>query len=113
MFKIGNRDDYEWPVTVHPPKDGGEFAEHAFKARFKRVDEPGVRDLSERSVTGKLDDMAFCREVLTGFSEIQGADGNALAFSKENLDLVLAEQGLPRAIVRAFFESIRGGKEKN
>lgn len=113
MFKIGNRDDYEWPVTVRPPKSGGDFEAHDFTVRFKRISEPGVKDLSRRSLSGELDDTAFCREVVTGFGGVQGADGNALPFSEENLAALLAEQGVPRAIVGAFFDSIRGGKEKN
>ena len=113
MFKIGNRESYPWPVKVSQAKGAGEFETFEFGVRFKRLDQVKINDMIEQSVSGKLSDIDFARDVVCGFDGVAGNDGEPLVYSSDALDLLLMEQGVARAIVSAYFDSTRGGKEKN
>lgn len=114
MFKIKTNTNYSWPVPFEMPKSGGGYEKMPFSVEFKRLTASEIKELRDRMGTAELpDDDAFCREVVTGWRDVTGEDGQALPFSPENLTVLLDVHGISAAIVLAFFDSISTAKRKN
>lgn len=113
MYQIGLSNTYGWPVEVQHAKDGGGFEKRTFDIEFQRFDQDGIDDLGARAKDGRLGDKEFCREVVTGWRGVAGANKEELVFSQGNLEMLLKVPGMAAAIVRAFYASLRGEREKN
>lgn len=113
MYKIGLSDTYAWPVNVKHAKDGGGFEVRTFDAIFKRLNQPQLEAQDEEARQGKLRDVAFCKRNVVGWKGIQDESGQELPFSESNLEEFLKNEGVASAIVGAFYDSVRDGKEKN
>lgn len=99
MFQLEDTFTYSWPVTVRRPslKAPGEFDEFKFTAIFrawsdddveaynKEVAEDAVRPAAEQ----KLRRDEILHRVLTGWDEVNGADGKTLAFNEAALKRML------------------------
>lgn len=116
MYVIGLPASYHWPVKVQHAKDGGGFETRTFDASFKRLTEEEVNRISSLAAKGEMNNQDVCKAVLCGWrgiAESAGAEPAELPYSQVNQDRILSIQGIPGAIVNAWFESLRGEKEKN
>jgi hypothetical protein len=113
MYTIGLSDTYAWPVHVQHPKDGGGFEERTFDAIFKRFDQPKIDDINARAMSDAMKDLDVARIALAGWKGVKSDGDVDYPFSETNRDVLLTIQGMPKAIVRAWYDSLRGGKEKN
>lgn len=98
MFRIAKPDEtYPTPVTVRAP-DGGETVDAQCTLHFKCLpsDEAGKLALAGNA--------AFLRKVVTGWDDIAGTNGNALPFTKKNLEALLQIPYFAASAVDAYFE---------
>lgn len=113
MFKTDQSASYTWPVAVDMPGDGGKRATHKFDAQFKRLSQSEIESLMRRVNSGETGDGALLAEVLLGWKGVQDEDGAELPFSEGNREKLLNVYPVRPAVVAAFFDSIRTGREKN
>lgn len=112
MFQIAQKDTYSWPVTVELPVDGGRREKHTFEAEFRRLPQPRLDELAGEARTGTVDDALLASEILVGWHGVNAGDSE-LAFSDSARDRMFAIPGVRAAVIRAFFESIGGARQKN
>jgi hypothetical protein len=113
MFILNETHEYDWPVEVEVPQDGGSFARQRFTARF--------RVLGRAAVQAALDeggDDALVRAVTTGWNadevRVEEAGGHRpLPFTAENLSRIVANPFVRAAMVNAYLGSISGRRAKN
>jgi len=113
MFKLALSPSYFWPVTFQLPTDGGVHEEHTFEARFKRMGETElealVKDIREKG----LSDLQVAERILEGWRGVQAPDGSDLPVTAAAKHALLRVQGLPTAVVMAFFDSLGKARQKN
>jgi hypothetical protein len=113
MFKIAQKPSYTALVNVELPGNQGKGKTVQFTAEFKRLSQTAIESVHERANAGELSDSQLLDEVLLGWDGVQDEDGNALEFNDDNLATVLDIFPTRPSIVRAFFASLKGAKEKN
>ena len=119
MFRIQQSDSYRWPVLLPLVGEDGAVENHQFHLKFKRLDSAQVAALGERVDRGELTDPVLVRQIVVGFGDdVAGPDGQALPFSPQALDDLLAIHRAPYFICRAFYDSLRAevkeaAQEKN
>ncbi len=113
MFIISQSDSYSWPVSVDVPTDGGKQSKQTFDGTFKRLPQSRVLDIRTQAGADQVNDVDIAREVLIGWAGITDAQGDDVPFSEGMRDRLLDVTGVASAIVRAWMESITGGKRKN
>ena len=112
MFKLQEVYEYDWPVTVRVPVDGGRFRPQKFTARFRMLDQDRAEELVEKG-TGAVD-RALLEEVWIGWGEdVQSEDGEALEYSDETRAKMLQKPFIRIALTKAYYDSISGIKAKN
>lgn len=104
MFKLGPA-AYWWPVEVFTPADGGQVERSEFAVQFRYLDTEAHGALLDEVRTQQLGDPAFCRRVMTGFRDVAMPDGSMMAYSDDNLALLLRQPGVATAITKAYFAS--------
>ncbi|MEW6314129.1 MAG: phage tail assembly chaperone [Pseudomonadota bacterium] len=109
MFKVTQSPTYLHPVTVVFP---GSKAKHVFDAEFRRLSQDEIASLFDRAKRGELDDKSLAREVMAGWKGVSDDNGE-MYFSASSLETLLAIFPIPSAIVEAFFDSLKRGREKN
>lgn len=113
MFTLDLSQTYWWPVKFKAPSQSGlALVDMSFEAEFKRFTTTAVDEMFQRAGTDRVADSELAREVIVGWRQVVGASG-AIPFSAEALSLLLEVPGAGSAIMRAFFESISKGAEKN
>lgn len=105
MFVFVEDPQVWWPVTVQQPVDGGGVVEKRFKARFRDVPEARRRELAEQGDEGHK---IILREAITSLTDILDANGNAVPFSPELLDVLLGRAWCRYGISRAYGEVLAG-----
>ena len=91
----------------------------ALQARQRKGAEAMQPDLTDEARAALRQDAItpeqFCHEIVAGwpFGEVQGPDGNAMAFSADNLSRVLKLYGMPMAVVNAFYGGYDEATEGN
>lgn len=108
MFKLTQeRLVKDWPATIHLPADGGKVVEENITLDLLILD----ADAAFKLLNG--DEPTF-KKVIKGWTGIGDADGNALPFSEENLNLVLKSSFFVIAAARAYQQASSGqAAEKN
>ena len=115
----GSVDSYWWDVRHQVPIDSGKRLTVGLTAKFKRLDQDAVAAFVDRinDEDDSVEDAEIIEATLIGWKrvlEIELEDGSEPAFDDEpQRDWVLGIVGLQAAIVRAWMESISGGKRKN
>lgn len=117
-FVLKQSDTYSWPVTVEIPIDGGRFDKHSFDAEFKRLPQskvaPMVAELDRLDGASDLERLTeMAGEILVGWSGITDDAGKEVPFSQKSLEQLLEIPMLAVAILRSYFDSIKGAKRKN
>lgn len=135
MLKLSRSDSYSYPVKGSAIDDDGERCNFSFTAKFKRVDsdmyeaiiratnrykkhiESGLAITSleeEHAATEARPAVPFtmydvARFVWVGWvddGQVLDDDGSAVQFTEELRDQYLKRQGVPQAVLDAWFESV-------
>lgn len=113
MFTLDLSQSYWWPVKFKVPSENGlDLVDMSFEVMLKRFTTKQVDDMFQRAGAERVHDNELARQVVVGWRQVVGASG-AIPFSAEALNLLLEVPGAGSAIMRAFFESISKGAEKN
>lgn len=112
-FKLAQRDSYTWPVPLSIPADGGRFDKFSFDAQFRVLTQARIREIGDQINAGDTDDAAVSREIICGWSGITDANDKEMPFSEKALDDLLNIPMVATFIVRAWFTSLKGAKQKN
>ena len=107
MFKIVDEFNFNWPVEIRVPSDGGKFKKHEIEVRFKGLDQTRISEL----VLSRDEDLL--REVVVGWTGIQDEDGNELAFSPDILDSLLDKPFVRASLTEAYLSAVNGVERKN
>ena len=113
MFKIQEQRTVTWPVQVRIPADGGRFEKADFQVEFALLDQARIDEILNTEDRSTSMDVAFLREVVTGFRDVRREDGNEMAFSAENLGMLLGIPYVRNAMIDAFFSCISGRRRGN
>ena len=109
-YRIIARPDYSYPVKVAVlAAENGAVLEHTFNACFKRFSQAEIDDIKANIKT----DADIVRKVMIGWDGIGDADGTPLAFNAENLERLLADNGMAFALCKAWYESLNKELIKN
>jgi hypothetical protein len=117
-FVLKQSDTYSWPVSFDIPVDGGRHERQTFDGEFKRLPQsrvaPMVAELDRLDAAGDLDRLTeMAGEVLVGWSGITDDTGKDVPFSQKALEQLLEVPMLAVAILRSYFDSLKGAKRKN
>jgi hypothetical protein len=117
-FVLTQSDTYTWPVSFEIPVDGGRHERQNFDGEFKRLPQSKVAPMV--SELNKLDDgedldriTELAVEILVGWSGVTDGAGEAVPFSQKALRQLLEIPLLGAAVLRAYFDSLKGAKRKN
>ena len=112
-FVLSVSETYKWPVVVELASDGGRNEKLTFDAEFKRLPSERVKQLLNPNEDDEgLTDEQFCQSYVVGWSGIKDDQGADVPFSQDALMTLLRIHPTPSCIVRAWIESISGGKAK-
>ncbi len=106
MFKLTTVDNYTHPVTVHVPVGDGKHAKERFTAIFAYLGQERIGQLAETQ--DHMADTELLNEILVGWDGVADETGKALPFTHENRDRLLDIPYVRIAVVKAYFESLRG-----
>lgn len=117
MFVFSETFEYDWPVIVHQPVDGGSFEKVEFTARFRVV--PG--DEAERllGITTVLSQpsnaqvIEFLERAWIGWGANVTKDGQPFEFSDERRAAMLRIPFIRVGVMNAYIASVNGREEKN
>jgi len=112
MFKLAQNETYFWPIKVDVPQDGGTFIQQKFEAKFKRLSQTRLKEISKQLDEGIINEVDVCREVMVDWKGV-GNDSGPLEFCESNFSLLLENVYAVRGIYLGFFESVAGSKVKN
>lgn len=113
MFIVTQTPTYTAPVIVEMPSDNGKTKIVKFNARFKRLPQDEIDTLYDRIRDKDLDDEKLVHEVTVGWDGVADAQGTPLDFTPENFEQVLGIYPVQASLAKAFFNSLKGAKEKN
>lgn len=114
VFRIAQKETYTWPVVVELPADGGKFQRHAFDVEFRRAPKAETDRILHEAAEGALTDEQLVARLVVGWSGVEDVDGEPLPFSQENLARLLGcYYQVPRAIARAWIDSLGTARQKN
>jgi len=119
MFRLAKQREVLWPVTVQVPEDGGPQSIE-IKVRYKLLARSELRALASALSTVAGDTDALLAELdtklierITGWEDLGDEDGNALAFTRANVEAVLDIPYLREAIEQGLYAASRGALAKN
>lgn len=113
MFDLDLSDTYWWPVPFAVPSpDGMHTKDMSFEGQFRRFTQAQLDAMNERAVADRKSDSDLAREVLVGWRKVRNAAGE-VPFEAAALNRLLAVPVAGSAIMKAFYESLREGVEKN
>ncbi len=113
MFKLDLSPGFQWPVTFKLLSEQGVAEAREFKAIFHRLPKNRIAELVADAQTGAVNDRQLAEQVLRGWLDVFDADDLPLAFNAENMGRLLDVYPVERAVVEAWFDSVRQGEEKN
>jgi len=117
-FVLKQSDTYSWPVTFDVPVDGGRHERQTFDGEFKRLPQskvgPMVAELNALEDGGEMERITeLACEVLVGWSGVTDDSGKDIPFSQKALEQLLEVPLLAAAVLRSYFDSLKGAKRKN
>lgn len=117
MFEFKEEHEYDWPVVVEMPVDGGKHEKREFTARFRVVPTDEAEEVLGGQGVAMLPDREqvedFLRRVLVGWRDVSAEGSGDLPFSDENLARMIRVPYVRRALYEAYGQSIAGRREKN
>lgn len=116
MFKIALSPEFWATVKASVQAEAGGRIPVSFDVKYKRLSIPEAKILGERvamAETGEDDDpVGFLMELCVDWRGVGDAEGNALPFSRESMQM-MNDQGLGPAIIATFREALPQAKVKN
>jgi hypothetical protein len=124
MFVVNQSGTYFWPVSFKIPVDDGQ-AEMTFSAKFKRLTTAEAEKLAldcqlfyRAAELGYIDDdtrrpVQMAKDVLVGWRDVRNAEGDDIPFTEESLAEVMSIHGCALGVMKAWQESLSGGRVKN
>lgn len=108
MFVLSDSDtpEFEWPVVIDVPTNGGKFQKHRITAVFRTIPTERYEELLELPILEQ--DRNIARECLIGWKDVSDPDGNPVEFSDEARDRLLNLLYVRAAIVRAYADALSG-----
>lgn len=106
-FKRAVTPTFTTKVTVNVPNDKGGHDKSTFTARFRRASS------EEQDELRPLKNDELVRRVLVGWDLVDADTGEAVPFSAEELEALLAISPTPMATALAFWETVNGVRAKN
>ncbi len=106
-FKRAVTPTFSTKVTVNVPNDKGGHDKSTFTAKFRRL------STEEQEDARKLGNAELVRQVLVGWDLVDADTGEAVPFSAEELEALLAIAPTPLATALAFWETVNGARAKN
>lgn len=106
MFKLDVSPTYFAPVNLKLLSADGVLENHQFDARFKRLNQADVDQLMLDAVQKKVKDEPLLRQYLVGWRGVKDADDIDIPFTPDELDKLLAINGLRAAMAEAFMLSL-------
>lgn len=108
MFKLAQKREIDWPVTVNVPQDGGNTVKATFTARFEVLDQAEM----EKVV---LDGGDLWKRVLVDWKGVADEDGTEIAYSDEAKEKLVKIVYVRNALSAAYGElqSGRAAARKN
>jgi len=123
MFVFRKASEFKWPVRIPVPEDGRAVAREVTGV-FKTVAPERIQQIVQEAIAGIRGDDAeemqanadlrLLREVLVGWDGIVDEDKQAIAFSDETREALMAVPYVRGAFVEAYNKGANGGaKAKN
>ena len=109
MFKLAEKNEVLWPVTIHVPDDNGP-RDVTVKVRYKLLKKTEARRIAGLAAD-EIDDALL--DHITGWEGFCDLDGNPLEFSKENLRAAMEYQFIEYALAKGWREASAGAPVKN
>ena len=114
MFKLDVSDTYSCVVSFEIPVNDGRTEKITFDATFKRLSRPEVVAIPQRIRDDALGDDGLVREIMVGWKGVVDGAGQEVPFSSSALEQAI-NKFIPfaPAVIAAWTNSLKGGKEKN
>ncbi|WP_264047480.1 hypothetical protein [Methylobacterium flocculans] len=115
MFVVAAKRLFWWPVEVkvpHPEK-AGEFQEHTFEMQFEAMSLERGREIDAARNALPADkrdafNFDYIFELTKGWRDIVDADGEAVPFTRENLEAQLGFAWFRTGVLAAYEQAITG-----
>ncbi|WKE64334.1 hypothetical protein PVT67_11650 [Gallaecimonas kandeliae] len=103
MFKfVKDRIIKNWPAVARIALDNGEVAECPFQVDLKLLSAERYAELAPQG------DAALLKEMVTGWSGIQGEEGKELPATAENKAALANDRPFVHAVLRAYQDALNG-----
>lgn len=114
MFILTKRPKFTAEVKFMAPSEAGRLKEVSFTGQFARLESEELEALQDKAAKGEVRDLAMARKVLVGWGEdLVDEEKQPIPFSEENKEALLADAAAMTAVVRTFFDQVRGARVKN
>lgn len=109
MPSIRRAESYRWTVSHAVGMTKGKPELLVFDVDFKALAQSRVSELMRKALLGELKSEEFVAEVMTGWHEMQDAEGKTWPFSVEAVrELCEIYPGMPASISKAWTDSVTG-----
>ena len=120
-FVLSKSATYTWPVRISLATDGGKTTIETFDAEFRRLPQSRINEIVREANAAErgrgddepLEDQDAAREIMAGWTGVTDDGGKDVPFSELALAQLLEIPTVAGQIVKAWFESLKGGKRKN
>lgn len=109
-FKLIARNSVNVPVKGVLSDDAGQPERFEFTLQCRRLGADALRDKLKNG--GERSVKSFMQDVAEGWRGVQGADGQPLPFTDDNLDALLDTPGLAQLAFEAYLQE-QAAKAKN
>jgi hypothetical protein len=113
MFKLAVKPTFSAVVVVDFPLEKGKIEKKSFTAVFKRCTQAELETMDAALKTEEMNDRDLVHAVMQDWDGVADEDGNAIKFTKENLELLLDMHPTQPAVIRTFYDTIGRGARKN
>ncbi|MBK6742527.1 MAG: hypothetical protein IPG66_05920 [Hydrogenophilales bacterium] len=114
MFRLGQSNQFSYPVNVEIVGDNGARKTHTFTGIFKRIDRDEFDGIVDQVRSGDMKDRDVVDRVLLGWKDVQDADGNDLPYDETGKAELFSVLPVVPAIASAFLEAnTPKGRAKN
>ncbi len=108
MFKLQDQTEYDWPVEINQPTDGGDKLVARCTIRYRVASQ----DDQDAFAMRQIDETTFARQIVVGWGDDVGdEDGSPLAFNEDNRDRFLNVPYVRSSVVMAYLKSINGAAQ--
>ncbi|KGJ86448.1 hypothetical protein [Colwellia psychrerythraea] len=107
MFTVMNNPTVWWPVVINVPIDGGETSNHEVSLQLEILEEDEYDELALKG------EKAVLKRVIKAWKHIDDIDKKPLAYSGDNLDMLLKKSFVHRSFMVGYLNASIGAVVKN